>query len=234
MEAVLAKPPPRDAILDVAEPLFARHGFAGVGLAEVANVAGRQKSSLFHHFRSKADLYAAVVGRALVHIEVRLTHALATGSDPLQRLDRVVDALIDALAEHPTYSRLLLRLLFEDERASPATSEPGAVRETVRRITSLLTALLHDGIAAGALRPASVAHTLQTLIGVTVYHFASSPFGDELLRRSVFSPAEVRRRKREVRALLHRGIAAAPATLSRPVRPPGPPSKRPDRAPVTE
>ena len=55
----------RDKILDAAEHLFARRGFAGIGLREVAEVAGLGKSSLFHHFRSKAELYAAVVGRIL-------------------------------------------------------------------------------------------------------------------------------------------------------------------------
>ena len=55
----------RDKILDAAEDLFARRGFAGVGMREVAEAVGLGKSSLFHHFKSKAELYAAVVGRIL-------------------------------------------------------------------------------------------------------------------------------------------------------------------------
>jgi hypothetical protein len=42
------------------------------------------------------------------------------------------------------------------------------------------------------------------LIGITIYHFARD--GDELVGRPVFSPAEVKRRKQEVRALLHGGL----------------------------
>jgi TetR/AcrR family transcriptional regulator len=52
----------RDKILEVAEALYARRGFAGVGMREVAEAAGLGKSSLFHHFRSKAQLYLG--GRA--------------------------------------------------------------------------------------------------------------------------------------------------------------------------
>ena len=54
----------------------------------------------------------------------------------------------------------------------------------------------------------SVGHTLQTLIGATVYHFASGEFGDEMIGRPVFSASEVRRRKDEVKGLLHRGLVA--------------------------
>src|SRR4030095_2130327 len=75
--ATKTKQPPRDKILDCAEALFARRGFAGTGLAEVAETVGLGKSSLFHHFPSKAELYAAVVARILARIEGRLMRALA-------------------------------------------------------------------------------------------------------------------------------------------------------------
>jgi hypothetical protein len=50
---------------------------------------------------------------------------------------------------------------------------------------------------------------LQTLIGATVYHFASGDFGDEMIGRPVFSASEVRRRKDEVKSLLHRGLVTS-------------------------
>jgi hypothetical protein len=62
----------------------------------------------------------------------------------------------------------------------------------------------------GALRRASVAHTLQTLIGATVYHFASGEFGDTLLGRPVLSAEAVAARKQELRDLLRHGLAARP------------------------
>ena len=55
----------------------------------------------------------------------------------------------------------------------------------------------------------SIPHTLQSLIGMTVYHFASGEFGDELLGRPVFSAVEVRRRVEHVVSFLD-GLAVAP------------------------
>jgi AcrR family transcriptional regulator len=203
------KQPSRDKILDCAEALFARRGFAGIGLAEVADTVGLGKSSLFHHFPSKAELYAAVVARILARIEERLMRALAAGGTPVERLDRWIDVLVDMLAEHRTYARLLLRSLFEDDELTGELPEEREANETIRRVAAAGAALLKEGIAAGAFRPVSVGHMLQTLIGAMVYHFASGEFGDEMIGRPLFSATEVRRRKDEVKALLHRGLVTS-------------------------
>ena len=207
--AAKTKQPSRDKILDCAESLFARRGFAGTGLAEVAETVGLGKSSLFHHFASKAELYAAVVARILARIEERLMRALAAGGTPVDRLDRWIDVLVDLLAEERTYARLLLRSLFEDDELTGELPGEQEANETLRRIVAAGASLLREGIEAGAFRPVSVGHTLQTLIGGMVYHFASGEFGDEVLGRPLFSDSEVRRRKDEVKALLHRGLVAS-------------------------
>jgi len=210
MQPAASRQPSRDKILDCAEVLFARRGFAGIGLSEVAERVGLGKSSLFHHFRSKAQLYAAVMARILARIESALTATLAAGGPPAERLDRWVDALIDVLAAHPTYPRLLLRSLFEDDELAGELPEEQEANEIIRRVAAAGSRLLKEGMATGEFRPASVPHTLQSLIGATVYHFASGEFGDEMIGRPLFSPSEVRRRKAEVKALFRRGLLAAP------------------------
>jgi TetR/AcrR family transcriptional regulator len=213
-EAAVIEIGSRDRILDAAEDLFARRGFAGIGLREVAEVAGLGKSSLFHHFRSKAELYAAVVGRILDLFEARLTQALAAGGGPLARFNRWLDALIDTFAEYPTSARLLLRSLFEDDDLTGASEEERHADQTLKRILTAVADLLREGMEAGLFRLASIPHTVQSLVGLTVFHFASGEFGEELVGESLFSASEVRRRKHEVKALLHSGLAARPERRS--------------------
>ncbi|HUI28115.1 MAG TPA: TetR/AcrR family transcriptional regulator [Candidatus Kryptonia bacterium] len=208
MPSVLAiENSPRDKIIDAAEQLFARRGFAGVGLSEVAEACGLGKSSLFHHFKSKVDLYAAVVGRILDEIDIRMTRALAAGGDPLTRIDRWLDTLVDFLGENPAHARLLLRSLFEDDDLTGTSAEEQRVDTTTKHILGTASDLLREGMAAGQLRAANIGHTLQSLIGLTVFHFASGQLGEDLLGRSLFSAAEIRRRKQEIKALLRHGLA---------------------------
>ena len=218
-------PSSREKILDVAEALFARRGYSGVGLREVAEAVGLGKSSLFHHFRGKSQLYFQVLGRVLGRIRDRLAPVLEADADPSQRLERWVDALVDALAEHPSSARLLLRALVEDETPRDDRLPDAAAAEAI--LDGLLAGirrLLREGVARGEFRPVSDAHTVQTLIGATVYHFASGELGESLLGRPLLSAEAVARRKQELRELLRSGLATGgpSAPGSSPATPEGP------------
>lgn len=196
----------RDKILDAAEALFAKRGYAGIGLREVAETVGLGKSSLFHHFKNKPQLYAAVAARILTRIEDRLMRTLAAGGDPTARLERWLDELIDVLAENPTYARLLLRSLFEDDDLPGNTPEEAQCDQAIASMMGSVSTLLREGMSAGLIRATSVRHLLLTLVGVAVFPFASGEFGAEVLGKDLFDAAEVRRRKRELRDLLRFGL----------------------------
>lgn len=211
--SLAAAPSSREKILEVAEAHFARRGFSGVGLRDVAEAAGLSKSSLFHHFSSKAQLYAAVMGRILDRIEAELMRSLAAGGGPVQRLERWLDVVIDVLATNPTYARLLLRSLFEDDDLVGVLPEEQAVNATLHRIVGAAQRLLREGIEGKVFRPVNVPHMVQSVIGATVFHFASGDFGEELIGRPLFSAGEVRRRKQEVKALIRHGLVVAPLNV---------------------
>ena len=202
----------REKILEVAEALYARRGFAGVGMREVADAAGLGKSSLFHHFKSKVELYLAVLDRVLMRIEERLAPVLTSPASAADKLDRWIDALIDALAEQPASARLLLRGLFEeDEFDTQDWPEGQAVDRRLERIFVGIMTVLTEGMQRGELRNASVPHVVQTLIGAAIYHFASGELGEGLLGGPLLSAEAVRTRKAELKAFLHHGLAARPA-----------------------
>lgn len=199
-------PTSREKILDVAEGRFAQRGYAGVGLREVAEAAGLGKSSLFHHFPTKAALYGAVLDRVLQRIEARMHPALAADGDPRERLSAAVGGLVDTLAEDPPAARLLLRTVFEDDDLSPAEApELDAADQRLDGLIGRLSALIREGVESGAFRPLSIPDAIQTLIGATVYPFASGEFG-ERLAGEIFSAEAVARRKRELLALIHHGF----------------------------
>ena len=197
-------PSSRDKILDVAEALFARRGYAGIGLREVADASGLAKASLFHHFRSKEQLYHEVILRVLLRIRERFDANVVPNDSPRAQLERWLEELIDMLAEHPTAARLLLRSLFEEEDALAPEAE--ACEAQLASIIADAERLIQRGIECGELRRVSTPHTLLTLMGATVFYFASAEMGEQMLGRPLFSAEEVSRRKREVIALLRHGL----------------------------
>jgi TetR/AcrR family transcriptional regulator len=207
VEELEASPSTREKILDTAESLYARFGFAGVGMRAVAESVGVSKSALFHHFPSKRELWAAVHERCFLEFDARLAAADARARDARERLRLFVESVIDALAENPARSPLLLRSLFEVDNEEPADQ---AARDVLQRVLARVAAGLEQGMASGELRRVPVQHTVQTLIGMTVFHFATGEFGEELFGAPLYSAAEIRRRKDHVIDFMERALRSEP------------------------
>ncbi|ADD41651.1 TetR/AcrR family transcriptional regulator [Stackebrandtia nassauensis] len=97
----------RDRLVSRARSLFARRGYADVGLTEIVAHAGVTKGALYHHFDSKADLFRAVI--AQVHDEVgeRVAAAAEASEDPWEQLLHGCDAFLRASVD-PVTQRILL------------------------------------------------------------------------------------------------------------------------------
>jgi AcrR family transcriptional regulator len=205
----------REKILDTAEALFARRGFGGVGLREVARRSGLSKSALFHHFPSKADLYMAVLSRILGALQEAVAGEEPEGGRALAQLVSIIESLIDSLAASPTRAPLLLRTLFESELVE---IDPHAETDAqLDRILGSISGVMTAGVESGQIRPVAVPHALQSLIGMVVFHFASGEFGDDVLGSPVYSAAEIRRFKEFVVSFIQSGLAARP-DLTAPVQ----------------
>jgi hypothetical protein len=122
-----------------------------------------------------------------------------------------MDVTIDTFAEQPASARILLRALFEDDEFDGADWPEGQALD--RRLSSVLEGLarlINEGMKSGALRKSSTPHVIQTLIGATIYHFASGELGDVMLGGTMWSAEAVRARKAEMKAFLHHGLAPRP------------------------
>ena len=76
--------PTRDKILRVAARIFGKYGFQKTTMDEVARTAHKAKGSVYYHFRSKEDLFLAVVSEEIERLkeallEVSSKKASATG-----------------------------------------------------------------------------------------------------------------------------------------------------------
>ena len=83
----------RSELVDAAVTAIRRHG-AGVGMDDIARVAGTSKAVLYRHFTDKGGLYLAVCSRvadSLWH-ELRAVHAQA--DSPRELLDRGIEAYL--------------------------------------------------------------------------------------------------------------------------------------------
>src|ERR1700732_2471037 len=81
-------PAPADAVLDAALTLFAERGYHGTAVSQIAARLGIRTPSLYNHMRSKQDLLAAIIGRAVHGVLDDFRTAVDEASDPAERLRR--------------------------------------------------------------------------------------------------------------------------------------------------
>jgi len=96
-------------IVDAAQREFARRGFEGARVQQIARDAGVNKQLLFYYFQSKRGLFHAVLGRAAADLERALAGLVASGGRPLERLERSLETLYAFFAAHPDLVALLTR-----------------------------------------------------------------------------------------------------------------------------
>lgn len=102
----------RDQIMDAAERLFAKNGFAGVSMRDiVAETDLRNQASLYHHFRNKKALYEAVLQRGLDGILM-----LVPGQGTATSVGPNIDRLLDYLSKHPHLAQLIQRAALDDSK----------------------------------------------------------------------------------------------------------------------
>lgn len=97
----------RTDILDVATRLFARDGFSGARVDEIAEATNTSKRMIYYYFRDKEGLYCAVLERAYLGIR-RLEQELDTEIiDPADAIAQIAGFTFDYQAEHPEFARLV-------------------------------------------------------------------------------------------------------------------------------
>jgi TetR/AcrR family transcriptional regulator len=171
----VARPPAkaertRAAILAAAEHLFARRGYAATRLEDVADAVGLKRAALFYHFRDKQELYDAVIEDAFGALAARFDQVFSMPGGVASRVERAVEAWVDAIAARPTLARLILRYAAEAEEHPTQSLFPAA-----ERLFRIGWSLFEQGRASGELSPLhdDPFHAASALIGATVFYVSA-------------------------------------------------------------
>ena len=89
----------RERIISVAETLFNKQDVDGASMRDIAAAAKMQPSSMYYHFGSKEELIWAVWEKGGIELLNRVNDAIATKSDPWQRMEIACVAHITGLLD---------------------------------------------------------------------------------------------------------------------------------------
>jgi AcrR family transcriptional regulator len=97
----------RELLLQAAEKIFVRDGYEGAELGEIAALAGRTKGAIYAHFKSKEDIFLALVEQHTTRYRTQMAELLAGSTSTKENLAAFRQFCL-ALAEDKTWALLFL------------------------------------------------------------------------------------------------------------------------------
>lgn len=150
----------KQAILDAAEHIVARDGYAGLSMRELSKQSGLAKSTLYHYFEDKHQIYLSMLERDMEIHRAKLHAATQEPGDARHRLEHIIRVYIDLLNRRGSVALNALR----------RTELDRDLLEMFRRNRPLIIApvadVLQQGIDDGIFRPVDVELTVLSLFSM--------------------------------------------------------------------
>ena len=147
----------RELILDRAAALFARGGYPGTSMNQVAEACGLSKATLYHYFRDKYALLVSISDDHVTRLQAIVREVLAHPQAPQAQMRELIARLVEEYASAQNAHRVLtedVKFLDEADRRRVLDKE----REVVQGFAQVVTALRPD------LREAALAKPLTMLL----------------------------------------------------------------------
>ena len=138
----------RERVVAVAADLFARHGYHGTGIAELAKAVGLGRGALYHYIGSKEALLYAISRTQVDRMNAQAEAVLRAGLPPEELLREMARGLLRNIADH----RSEWAVFFRDYSALSGERRDHVIAAR-ERYEGYWRQALDRGVEAGVLRP---------------------------------------------------------------------------------
>ncbi|MFQ5563316.1 MAG: TetR family transcriptional regulator C-terminal domain-containing protein [Parvularculaceae bacterium] len=152
-------------ILDAAQTVIAEYGFHGATIDRVAEQAGMSKPNLHYYFKTKTDLYKAVLQRTL-DIWLDSLAKLDPDGDPETELSTYIVEKVEMSRLHPTASRVFANEML---RGGPLLKD--YLKNDLKKLVNRKARVIEHWIREGKIAPINPVHLI-FLIWAATQHYA--------------------------------------------------------------
>lgn len=140
----------RKKLLRSAERVFARNGFDHSTVADITSHASVSVGLFYHHFKSKEDIYNAIVDDRITSLFNHLRTKTSSDQAPKKNIDALIEGSVEFFDNYPEFFRMrgsvaLAALMIEQGIMSPN------VIEKIRDFDTYTEKLMTDAVKAGVL-----------------------------------------------------------------------------------
>jgi AcrR family transcriptional regulator len=164
----LPAPDRKKQLLEIAMKLFSEQGFDGTTTREIAEAAGVNEALIFRHFRTKENLFWAVLSDRVERRgrNRRIRELAKSEGDFREVLVAIAETLLDRTDDDAAVTRLLFYSALRNRELSHRF-----FRTYGQEKFETLADHIRVGIAAGRLRAVNPAIAARSFLGMIVYHY---------------------------------------------------------------
>lgn len=148
-------------ILQAAERVFARRGFPGATMAEIAEQAGLPKANVHYYFGSKKALYRALLDQTLRDWLAPL-QSMQPDADPRTAIETYVREKMRLVQARPDASRV-----FANELLHGAPEIKEVLRTSLRELVQSKASVIEGWVQQGLMAPVDATHLFFTIWAAT-------------------------------------------------------------------
>jgi TetR/AcrR family fatty acid metabolism transcriptional regulator len=148
----------RERILAAAERIFARHGFFGARVSEIAKEAGVADGTIYLYFKSKDDLLISLFENRMRDVNEQLRAAIA-GRPPVEQLRAFIRAYLRMVSDEPSAAEVLTIELRQSSKFMKEYDNP-----QFADFLRMLGGIIADGQARGELDATIPSHVAARMI----------------------------------------------------------------------
>ncbi|TDF23303.1 TetR/AcrR family transcriptional regulator [Delftia tsuruhatensis] len=140
----------RELILGHAAALFARSGYPGTSMNEVAQACGLSKPTIYHYFRDKYALLVDITDGHMTRLQALVDEVQAMGLPPEPRLRMLIERFVQEYAHARHAHRVLtedVRFLQDEDRQRVVGKERAVVEAFAQAVAQLRPAADGAGLS---------------------------------------------------------------------------------------
>jgi len=148
-------------ILKKAEYLFAKRGYSGVSMREIAEACKMTKANLYYYFKDKESLYVQVLEQDMLALINALEHASQQGNTCHEKITHLTETFTNLVCEKNTLIQMTMRHFGGLEREIR-----GLVRRYRVQLMQPIERVLKEGIRRRELRALNTRLAALSLLGM--------------------------------------------------------------------
>ncbi|MBN1699379.1 MAG: TetR/AcrR family transcriptional regulator [Spirochaetales bacterium] len=103
----------KEQIIESARKIFSRYGFRKTTIDEIANAIHKGKSSIYHYFGSKEEIFKGVIKKEYEYLKKKVDEALRNQESPKEKLRAYVLTRLKVLSQLSNFYAALKNDYFE-------------------------------------------------------------------------------------------------------------------------